>query len=249
LFLDNTTWNGMRQILSERHRVVTPDLPGFGASEKPHPSRFSYSIESYAEVVADLYAGLELGRATLVGHCLGGAVAITLAALHPELVSELVLVSATCEQPRLGAYGRLGLLPVVGGLVLKQLWNRQIFRAFFREQLLAPESGVGADAIDAYYSAFNEPAARTSAHQTLGAWLDTRPLATRVSGLRLPTLVAWGSHDRIVPASVGLKLARTIHDARLELIDAGHLPQEERPEELASVMLRFFGDQARDHER
>jgi pimeloyl-ACP methyl ester carboxylesterase len=246
LFLDNTTWNGMREILSEHHRVVTPDLPGFGTSEKPHPSRFAYSIESYAEVVADLYAGLELGRATLVGHCLGGAIAITLAARHPELVSELALVAATCEPPRLGAYGRLGLLPVVGGLVLKQLWNRQIFRAFFREQLLGPGSAVGGDVIDAYYTAFNEPAARTSAHETLSAWLDTRPLATRVSGLRLPTLVAWGNADRVVPASVGQKLARSIPDARLELLDAGHLPQEERPVELASVMLRFVGEQRSD---
>jgi pimeloyl-ACP methyl ester carboxylesterase len=246
LFLDNTTWNGMREILSERHRVVTPDLPGYGASEKPHPSRFSYAIESYAEVVADLYAGLELGRAALVGHCLGGAVAITLAARHPELVSELVLVSATCEPPRLGAYGRLGLLPVVGSLVLKQLWNRQIFRAFFREQLLSPASPVEADVIDAYYAAFNEPAARTSAHETLRAWLDTRPLSTRASGLRLPTLVAWGSHDRVAPASAGRQLARAIHDARLELLDAGHLPQEERPVELSRVMLRFFDDQRSD---
>jgi pimeloyl-ACP methyl ester carboxylesterase len=244
LFLDNRTWNGMRETLSTTHRVVTPDLPGFGGSEKPHPRRFSYAVESFAEVVADLYAGLELGRASLVGHCLGGAVAITLASRHPELVSDLTLVSATCEPPRLGAYGSLGVLPVVGGLVLKQLWNRQIFRAFFREQL-----GVSTpkhEAVDAYYDAFDEPAARTSAHETLCATPDTRQLSTRASGLRLPTLVAWGSRDRVVPASFGRQLARSIPDARLEILDAGHVPQEERPSELASVLLRFFADQRGD---
>lgn len=242
LFLDNTTWNGVRATLAERHRVVTPDLPGFGASEKPHPSRFAYAVDSFAEVIVDLYAGLELGRATLVGHCLGGAVAITLAARHPELVSELVLVDALCEAPRLGAYGRLGLLPGVGGFVLKQLWNRRIFSAFFREQLVARASAVTPAAIASYYAAFDEPAARTSAHEALRALTDTRQLGTRASGLRLPTLVAWGSSDRVVPASAARRLARSIKDSRLELLDAGHAPQEERPLELGHVLLRFLDD-------
>jgi pimeloyl-ACP methyl ester carboxylesterase len=249
LFLDNTTWNGLRTTLATRHRVVIPDLPGFGASEKPHPSRFPYTVESFAEVMADLYAGLELGRATLVGHCLGGSIAITLAARHPELVSELVLVSALCEPPRLGAYARLGLLPGVGGFVLKQLWNRRVFGAFFREQLVAKSSRVAASTIDAYYAAFDEPSARTSAHDSLRALSDTRQLATRASGLRLPTLVASGNQDRVVPADVARRLARSIKDARLELLDAGHLPQEERPDELAHVMLRFFDDQRGESRR
>jgi len=240
LFLDNSTWNGVRATLAERHRVVTPDLPGFGASEKPHPSRFAYTVESYSEVIADLYAGLELGRATLVGHCWGGAVAITLAARHPELVSELVLVDALMEPPRLGAYGWPALVPIVGALVLRQLWNKSVFGAFFREQLLARPNSVSDATISAYYEAFNEPAARTSVHETLRRGLDVRPLAARAGSLRLPTLVAWGSADRVVPADVGRRLARAIKDSRLEMLDAGHAPQEELPTELADVMSRFL---------
>jgi len=242
LFLDNSTWNGVRATLAASHRVVTPDLPGFGASEKPHPSRFAYTVESYAEVIADLYAGLELGRATLVGHCWGGAVAVTLASRHPELVSELVLVSALMEPPKLGAYGWPALVPVVGGLVLRQLWNKRVFAAFFREQLLAKPSSLSEAAIFAYYEAFNEPAARMSVHETLRRGLDVRPLAARAGSLRLPTLVAWGSADRVVPADTGRRLARAIKDSRLEMLDAGHAPQEERPQELADVMQRFLAE-------
>lgn len=240
LFLDNSTWNGVRATLARRYRVVTPDLPGFGASEKPHPSRFPYTVESFAEVVADLYAGLDLGRAALVGHCLGGAIAVTLAARHPELVSELVLVDALMEAPRLGAYGWLGLLPVVGGVVLRQVWNRAVFGAFFREQLVADRQAVGAPTLDAYYEAFNDPAARAGVHATLRRGLDVRPLAARAGGLRLPTLVAWGGSDRVVPPEIGRRLARAVKDSRFELLDAGHAPQEERPAELAGVMLRFL---------
>lgn len=240
LFLDNSTWNGVRATLAQSYRVVTPDLPGFGVSEKPHPSRFPYTVESFAEVVADLYAGLDLGRAALVGHCLGGAIAVTLAARHPELVSELVLVDALMEAPRLGAYGWLGLMPVVGGVVLRQVWNRAVFGAFFREQLVADRRAVGAQTIDAYYEAFNDPAARASVHATLHRSLDVRPLAARAGGLRLPTLVAWGGSDRVVPPDVGRRLARAVKDSRFELLDAGHAPQEERPAELAGVMARFL---------
>ena len=242
LFLDNSTWSGVRVALSERYRVVAPDLPGFGASEKPHPSRFPYTVESCAEVIADLYAGLELGRATLVGQCWGGAVAVTLASRHPELVSELVLIDALLEAPRLGPYGFLGSVPVVGGVVLRQLWNKTVFTAFFREQLLATPDSIGKATISAYYEAFNEPAARTSLHETLRHGLDVRPLAARAAGLRLPTLVAWGSADRIVPAEAGRRLARSIKDSRLELLDAGHAPQEECPVELTHVMTRFLDE-------
>jgi pimeloyl-ACP methyl ester carboxylesterase len=242
LFLDNSTWNGVRAALGTGYRIVTPDLPGFGASEKPHPSRFAYTVESYAEVIADLYAGLELGRATLVGHCWGGAVAITLAARHPELVSELVLVDALMEPPRLGAYGWPALVPIVGGLVLRQLWNKALFSAFFREQLLSKPNALSDAAISAYYAAFNEPAARTSVHETLRRGLDGRPLAARAGSLRLPTLVTWGRADRVVPAEVGRRLARAVKDSRLELLDAGHAPQEERPTELADVMSRFLAE-------
>ena len=242
LFLDNTTWNGVRAALGSEYRVVTPDLPGFGASEKPHPSRFAYTVESYAEVIADLYAGLDLGRATLVGQCWGGAVAVTLASRHPELVSELALVAALMEPPRLGAYGWTATVPWVGGLVLRQLWNKRVFTAFFREQLLATPTSVSDASISAYYEAFNEPAARTSVHETLRGGLDVRPLAARAGSLRLPTLVAWGSSDRVVPADIGRRLARSIKDSRLELLDAGHAPQEERPTELASVMKRFLDE-------
>jgi pimeloyl-ACP methyl ester carboxylesterase len=242
LFLDNSTWTGLRTALSARYRVVAPDLPGFGASEKPHPSRFPYTVESCAELVADLYAGLELGRATLVGHCWGGAVAVTLATRHPELVSELVLIGALVEPPRLGAYGWLGLVPVIGGVVLRQLWNRSVFTAFFREQILATPGALKTATIHAYYEAFNEPAARTSVHETLRRGLDVRPLAARATSLRLPTLVAWGSADRVIPVEAGRRLARSIKDSRFELLDAGHAPQEERPDELADVMTRFLAE-------
>jgi pimeloyl-ACP methyl ester carboxylesterase len=239
LFLDHTTWDGISRSLSEHHRVVAPDLPGFGASEKPPVSRFSYQVEAFAEAVADLYAALELGRAHVVGQCLGGAVALVLAARHPELVSKLVLVDALCETPRLGAFGQLGLLPLAGGFIFKQLWGKNVFRALLRERLSGP-AGEDETRLDHHYAAFSEPAARVSALETLRAVQDLRPLVARTAGVRAPTLVVWGSGDRVVPVSAGKRLAREIPGARFELLGTGHAPQDEAPEALGAAVSRFL---------
>jgi pimeloyl-ACP methyl ester carboxylesterase len=239
LFLDHTSWDRLSETLSERHRVIAPDFPGFGASEKPPVSRYSYEVEAVAEAIADLYAALELGRAHVVGQCLGGAVALVLAARHPELVSKLVLVDALCETPRLGAFGQLGLMPLVGGFVFKQLWGKNVFRALFRERLSA---GAGNDEakLEHHYAAFSEPAARVSALETLRAVQDPRPLVARTAGVRAPTLVVWGSGDLVVPVSAGKRLAREIPGARLELLGTGHAPQDEAPDALGTVIARFL---------
>jgi pimeloyl-ACP methyl ester carboxylesterase len=240
LFLDHSTWDGMRPSLESEFHLVTPDFPGFGESEKPPPSRFPYGIEAFAETIADLYAGLELGRAAVIGHCLGGAVALTLAARHPELVSKLVLVGPLCEPPRRGTFGSLSLLPLVGGFVFKQLWSRRVFASFFREQMVSHPSRIPPQRIDAYYETFSTPEARGSALATLRALEDTRPIVARTHGVRAPTLVVWGRSDRVVRARLGQQLAREIPGAGFELLDAGHAPQEEIPDELSQTVLRFL---------
>jgi len=241
LFLDRTTWAPLCDALAESHRVIAPDLPGFGASEKPPASRFDYHVEAFAEAIADVFAALELGRATVVGHCLGGAVALVLAARHPELVARLVLVDALCDTPRLGRFGRMGLAPFVGGFVLKQLWGQGVFRALFRERI-APETGQNHEKVAHYYATFSEPSARVSALEVLRAVQDPRPLVARTPGVRAPTLVIWGTHDRVVPVVAGRRLAREIAGARLELLSAGHAPQEDAPAAVTVAVRRFLSE-------
>src|SRR5882724_5603129 len=144
LFVDHTSWDLVMPELAETFRVVALDLPGFGASEKPPPSRFPYGIDAFAEAIADLYAGLELGPAAVVGHALGGAVALTLAARHPELVSRLALIDSLCYGSGAGRYGELALLPFVGGLMLKQLWGRGLFRRQSCLSISPPTNGNSA---------------------------------------------------------------------------------------------------------
>jgi pimeloyl-ACP methyl ester carboxylesterase len=227
-------------LLAARFRVLVPDLPGFGESEKPSPARYGYSIESFAEALVDMIAGLELGRISLVGHSLGGAVAITLAAEHPELVERLVLVDAMSYPFLLDFRSRLPLLPFLGGLIFKQMYGRGGFRRHFRDNVFSPGFTLPLDKIDRYYDQFNTPAARESAHAVLLSSRDTRPIVARIPRITAPTLVVWGRSDRMFPASFGQRLAREIAGARFDVLDAGHSPNEECPDAFVHAVSRFL---------
>lgn len=240
LFMDHSTWNAVAAELCHDYCVITPDLPGYGESEKPAPGRFAYDIDAFTSAIADMYAALSLGRAPIIGHGLGGAVALTLAARHPELVSELVVVDALSEGAEPWLYGRLAHVPVAGSLVFKQLLGRSLFGAYFRELFLHDPDAITNARLDNYYQSFNSPAARGSVLATLRATVDTRPVAAQTSRIQKPTLVLWGHRDRLLPPSVGQRMAREIRGARFELLGGGHAPQEECPRELAEAVRRFL---------
>jgi len=239
LFMDHTTWDAVGDALDGDYRVVAPDLPGFGQSEKPPESRFPYGINAFADAVVDLYAGLELGRAILVGHALGGAVAITLAARHPELISKLILIDALCYPAQADLASRVALAPFIGGFAFKQLWGKSAFRAYFKESYLSRGARMHSARFDHYYDSFNTPAARASALATLRAARDTRAVVADIARITTPTLVIWGREDSLYPAALGQRMAREIHEAGFQMLDAGHAPQEEHPAEVAAAIERF----------
>jgi pimeloyl-ACP methyl ester carboxylesterase len=226
--------------LAERFHVIAPDLPGFGESEKPNPARYAYSIEAFAEAVADLIAAFGVGRAHLIGHSMGAAVALTLAAEHPELVQRLVLEDALCYPFPASLKTRLPLMPVLGGIVFKQLFGRGLFRAYFRDDIFRGDATVPLSRVDRHYELFNSPSARESAHAVMRAVLDVRPVVARLTRITVPTLVVWGRDDRLFPAQGAQRLAREIPGAKLEIMDAGHSPHEERPAEFVALATQFL---------
>ncbi|MEZ4374619.1 MAG: alpha/beta hydrolase [Polyangiaceae bacterium] len=239
LFMDHLTWSRVTPELEEDFRVITPDLPGFGESEKPPPSRFSYNFDAFADCVAGLYSGLGVGRAALVGHDLGGSIAIAIAARHPELVSRLVVINPTCFVTSADYSRRLAAWPLLGGLMFKQFLGRTSFRSYFRERLTSG-APIDGERLDHYYDCFNTPAARGSALATLRATGDTRPIIADTARVAVPSLVIWGRHDKLCPSGFGQKLSKNLNGAGFELMNAGHSPQEERPLEVGRVLSRFL---------
>jgi pimeloyl-ACP methyl ester carboxylesterase len=234
------TWDDLIDELAERFHVIAPDLPGFGESEKPNPARYAYGIEAHAEAIADLIAAFGVGRASVVGHAMGGAIAMTLAATHPELVQRLVLEDPLAYPVRPSARARVALAPIVGGLIFKQLWGRSLFRSYFREELVRPGADVPLERIDWHYDCFNSPTSRESAYAVMRAVLDTRPVVARISRITAETLVIWGRDDRLYPAANASRLARELLHAKLEIMDTGHSPHQEKPRELLALLIEFL---------
>jgi pimeloyl-ACP methyl ester carboxylesterase len=225
--------------LAQRFRVIVPDLPGSGESEKP--ATFRYDREGFADVLCDLMAGLDVSRAHIVGHSFGGAVALALASDHPERVLRLALINSLSYpfQPPLSV--RLALAPLIGSLLFKQLYTRPVFHAYCRNNLFAPGFAYDRATVDAYYDAFKTPDAREAAFQTLPATRDMTSLGPKISKVRAPTLVLWGESDAMLPIQLAMRLAREIQHARLETLpDIGHSPAEENPTRTAELLLRHF---------
>ncbi len=238
----HVTWDDVLAPLSRRFRVIAPDLPGFGESEKPPPGRYRYDFEAFSESLVDLVAAVGLRRVSLCGHGMGGAVALTVAATHAHIVDRLVLVNPLVYPPRPDALSRIAEIPVLGPLFFKQLYGRTLFRNRFLPYARSATNAAATRRVDYLFDLFDVPAAREAAYATMRAMLDTRPLTASVPRVTAPTLVAWGRENVAAPLEQGRKLARALAGARFEVFDCGRSPAEECPDAFASIVTAFLAE-------
>jgi pimeloyl-ACP methyl ester carboxylesterase len=237
------TWSDVLPRLAETFHVVVPDLPGFGESEKPSPSRYRYDFDGFSESLVDLVAALGLGRVSICGHAMGGAIALTLAASHAHVVQKLVLVNPLVYPPqRPDALSRIAAVPVLGPLVFKQLYGRTLFRRRFLGGGRSSVSGAASGRVDRLFELFDAPAAREAAYATMCAMLDTRLLTASVPRVTAPTLVTWGRANQASPVEHGRRLARELGGARFEVFDCGPSPAEECPDAFSNAVTAFLAD-------
>jgi pimeloyl-ACP methyl ester carboxylesterase len=240
-------WAGLVDNLSAEHRVLAPDLFGHGASDK---RLGDYSLAAHAATLRDLLDRLEIRRVTLVGHSFGGGIAMQFCYLFPERVERLVLVSSgglgRSVSPLLRAAtlpGAAVVLPLIasdwvrgraeaaGRILTRTGWRAansdtsEIWRGFTsladadsRRAFLATTRGV----ID--------PGGQTvTAH-------DHLPMT-----LQVPTLIVWGTKDRMIPAWHASTAHHVIADSKVVLFEgAGHFPHLDEPERFARLLSDFI---------
>jgi pimeloyl-ACP methyl ester carboxylesterase len=240
----HVAWDDVLPQLSRKFHVIAPDLPGFGESEKPSPSRYAYDFDAFAESLIDLVAALGLARVSVCGHALGGAIALTIAASHPDVVEKLVLVNPLVyPPPEPDMMSRVASIPLLGPFVFKQLYGRALFRTRFLGYANQRASGRTTQRVDQLFELFDIPAAREAAYATMmHAMLDTRSLIARVPRVTAPTLITWGRRHRASPVEHGRRLARELREARFEVFDCGASPPEECPTEFVSTVSSFISD-------
>jgi pimeloyl-ACP methyl ester carboxylesterase len=231
-------WDGMMPILDRRHRVIAIDLLGHGGSSKPDSD---YTMPNQAALVAQALGRLGVRDATVVGHSLGGGVAVALAERSPELVGKIVIIdtrSSAADEGDLGLLAELPYLPVIG----EALWR--VKPDFSVKQGLEVAFAPGFEVPDAFvddlkrmnYSAYEESGDRFQ------DYTDEEPLADRVARTGKPLLVIMGAEEQIVddPEAAADAYQTAVPTAFVNVIDGvGHSPNVEEPELTAGLVIGF----------
>ena len=236
------TWRSWIGGLAKEHRVWSVELKGHGSA--PAPPDDLYSIHDHADLVRRLIVQKDLHRLTLVGHSMGGGVAllVALSLLGEERLEGLVLVSSAGYPQRLppfialSAHGPLSELGL--RLFPKRLLIRRVIRSIVYDKEGVTDAQVAAYA-DPLYSAPHRTALIKTAMRMVPP--DFEEITKRFPDIRLPTLLLWGRQDWVVPLTVAERLLAALPNARLEILEeCGHIPPEELPKESLEVVQEFL---------
>ena len=239
-------WEDVALRLADAYRVIAPDLIGHGDAATP---RGDYSLGAHAASIRDLLATIGVERATVVGHSLGGGVAMQFFYQFPQRTERLVLVSSGGLGPEVSPLLRAAALPGATALVRVAARPRLVEGLDgFGGRLRASgnSKGVYLQAIARALRPLQEPGSRRAFLQTLRSVIDVH--GQRVSARDrlyllgdMPTLLVWGERDRTIPLEHGLAASREIPNCRFETLPrAAHFPHLEDPDGLADVLRDFL---------
>jgi pimeloyl-ACP methyl ester carboxylesterase len=239
------SWRAVLPELSKRYRVVVPDLLGHGQSAKP---RGDYSLGAFAVWLRDLLDELGIQKVTLVGHSLGGGVAMQFVHQHPDYCERLVLIGSGGLGPELGWTLRLMAAPGAE-VVLPLIAPPTAITMGKKVQSYLASLGVRnvrAGETWSAYSSLADQDTRAAFLRTLRAVVDYRGQAVSAfnrlhfaSGL--PVLLIWGDQDRIIPASHGQAANHALPGSRLVVVPgAGHYPHIESPSDVNDAINDFI---------
>ena len=235
-------WEQVAVRLADDYTVIAPDLIGHGDSATP---RGDYSLGAHAAVIRDLLAGIGVERSTVVGHSLGGGVAMQFFWQFPQHVERLALVSSGGLGPEVSPLLRSAALPGASGLLWLAAHPRLVAGLDALGERM-PKRGVYVRAIARALRPLSVAGAREAFLHTLRSVIDVR--GQRVSALdRLylldgfPTLFVWGGRDNTIPVKHGLAAHALVPDSRFEILPrAAHFPHLEDPDGLARVLRDFM---------
>jgi pimeloyl-ACP methyl ester carboxylesterase len=241
-------WREVLPALADNHLVIAPDLLGHGRSAKP---RGDYSLGAYASGIRDLLLALGHERATVVGHSLGGGVAMQFSYQFPERTERLALVSSGGLGEEVHLLLRAATLPG-SEFVLPLLASRPLLDAGEWASRTLGRIGLkaGPDVAEMArgYASLGDRDTRAAFVHTLRSIVD--PRGQRVSARdrlylasELPSLIVWGERDPILPVAHGREAHEEIPGSRLEIIpDAGHFPMLDDPRRFAGILTEFMDE-------
>ncbi len=240
-----THWQAVMERLGQSCHVIAPDLLGHGRSAKP---RGDYSLGAHACGIRDLLAALGHDRISLVGHSLGGGIAMQFAYQFPERVQRLALISSGGLGKEVSVFLRAATLPGAD-LILPLLTGSWVRWTGAQGRRLLGLAHVpvptGLQECLAGFGSLSDRDSRAAFVHTARSVLD--PAGQRVDArdrlylaADLPLLVVWGRKDAIIPVAHGESLAESVPSTTLEVFEqSGHFPHLTEPDRLAEVLARW----------
>jgi len=237
------TWRYLISDLALGHRIIAVDLKGAGKSDKPLDE--AYGILDQAAVLKTLVDIKGLSNLTLIGHSMGGGVALALALdlnrTNPRMLKRLVLISSVAYRQRLPFIGFLKK-PFLGSDGAFTLPPEILVYSGLYASFYAPRK-ISFGAVRAYALPLHDPAGQRAllkmANQIIPPNLHA--LVSRYRTIREPALLIWCAEDEVIPLSLGRKLARDLPQSHLEVLkDCGHIPQEEVPQQTLAPISMFL---------
>lgn len=241
----SATWDAVIPALARRYRIIAPDLPGHGDSDKP---RGDYSLGAFAAFLRDLLDEIGIDKVTVIGQSLGGGVAMQFTYQHPDYCERLVLIGSGGLGPDVNWMLRFLAAPGAE-LILPVIAPKPVLRVGETVRSWAASAGIRSPRADQTwraYTSLSDAATRRAFLRTLRAVVDHRGQA--VSALNrlylnaeLPTQLIWGDKDNIIPVAHGIAAHEAIPGSRLEILPGvGHYPHAEAPDEVVRILEDFL---------
>jgi pimeloyl-ACP methyl ester carboxylesterase len=244
----STTWSDVHAKLAQRFTVIAPDMLGHGESDKP---RADYSLAAFANGVRDLLLALGVDRVTVVGHSLGGGVAMQFVYHYPQFVERVVLVSAGGVTKDVSILLRLAAMPlgaealsvlkVPGAVPAVEFVSRAVGNVLGSNRF-----GRDLPKVPRLVNGLRKPGAVAAFARTLRSVVDTQgqyvTMLDRTYLMQdLPVQIIWGEDDQIIPVSHARLAHQEIPGSRLEIFEkSGHMPHGDDPDRFVAIVERFI---------
>jgi len=243
-------WQAVARNLCRDHTVLAPDLIGHGDSAAP---RGDYALGAHAASIRDVMAAIDIDRATIVGHSLGGGVAMQFFYQFPQRVERLVLVSSGGLGHEVSPLLRTAALPGISSLLSLTIQPRLLAAMEAGGRRLRERdigAGVHLQAIARALRPLENADARHAFISTLRSVIDVH--GQRVSATdrlylleSMPTLIVWGERDHTIPLEHGRRAHEAIpHSVFGTIPGAAHFPHLEDPQALSRLLREFIATTA-----